>query len=264
MHSDLHSIRMRATRQEMHISGAERIVPHEQIDLVSSELRKRALSRMPKPDRIVITIESLAGIDIPEVTALPITSLSVKNVGVARMQVVDILEQSGVARTVAQEAIELLDRGASPTAKVMRGAVLMSAHDGKRLEPDQERGVRVSRFDWTHDACMAVEKRLNEAGLGHFRTKEALALATKVARAPGVIAELCWSDDPEYPAGYIASHSLGYIRFPALKPFGSMTGGRVFFIREQGFDLRTCIDFLERQPVLISGIPSIAHGDCYR
>jgi len=95
----------------------------------------------------------------------------------------------------------------------MRGAMIIDARTGDRMEPDQERGVRASRFDWTDDALEAINRKLAVIGLTHFRTREALALATKVAHAPGMVAELCWSDDPDYTAGYVASRATGYVRF---------------------------------------------------
>ena len=32
-----------------------------------------------------------------------------------------------------------------------------------------------------------------------------IVLATKVSAHPATVAELCWSDDPEYITGYVAS-----------------------------------------------------------
>lgn len=255
----LYSVRMRASLEGRHISGAERIVSRDRIDEVSSQLRNRALSRLTEPDRIVLTIESLAGRRISEVPALAVTTCSLQDVGLARVQAARILEQAGVDPGVVRSAIDLLDRGAAPRGTVMRGAVIMTAHTGKRLEPDQERGVRVSRVDWSQESSIPADRKLAAAGLGHYRTKEALALATKISRAPGVIAELCWSDDPGYTAGYVASRSQGYVRFPMLKRRGSPMGGRVFFVREADFDIHECIDYLERAPVLISGISGITH-----
>ena len=54
-------------------------------------------------------------------------------------------------------------------------------------------------------------------------------MASKVASAVGVVAELCWSDDPEYVSFYVASAKYGYKRIPVLKEYGNPIGGRVFF-----------------------------------
>ncbi len=135
----------------------------------------------------------------------------------------------------------------------------MDARSGERLEPDQERGVRVSHFDWSDGALAQIKRALASAGLTHHRTHEALALATKVAHAPGMIAELCWSDDPGYTAGYVASAALGYVRLPHLKPPGDQKGGRVFFIDCKIADRETVIRYLEAEPVLVTDIGDITN-----
>jgi 6-carboxyhexanoate--CoA ligase len=101
--------------------------------------------------------------------------------------------------------------------------MIMDALSGAR-QADQERGVRASRFDWT-------KKPLKKSAAGSMPSvclitahREALALATKVAHAPGVMAELCWSDEPDYTAGYVASLQTGYVRFPRLKDNGDQKG----------------------------------------
>ena len=143
----------------------------------------------------------------------------------------------------------------------MRGAMLIDASTGERLEPDPSRGVRVSRFDWSDEASIMIERELASLGLTHFRTKEALALATKVAHAPGMIAELCWSDEPDYTAGYIATRSGGYIRLPHMKRSGNAFGGRAFFISCSASDKDAIIDYLQRTPVLITAVGSCRAAD---
>jgi 6-carboxyhexanoate--CoA ligase len=130
--------------------------------------------------------------------------------------------------------------------------MIVDAQNGKRLEPDQERGVRASRFDWTDEALDAITRKLAAIGLTHFRTHEALALATKVAYAPGILAELCWSDEPDYIAGYVASRKIGYVRFPILKLHGDSRGGRAFFVNGNDLDMRRFINYLQTEVVFIA------------
>jgi 6-carboxyhexanoate--CoA ligase len=134
--------------------------------------------------------------------------------------------------------------------------MLMDAVTGERFEPDKERGVRVSRFDWSSDAFTAIERALARIDLTHFRTREALSLASKVAHAPGVIAELCWSDDPDYTAGYASSLKTGYVRFPYMKEKGRPTGGRALFVKREGSDLDALLSYLREEPVVIDRIGS--------
>jgi 6-carboxyhexanoate--CoA ligase len=101
------------------------------------------------------------------------------------------------------------------------------------------------------------EASLRCAGLGHRRVLEALVLAGKVLSAPGVVAELCWSDDPEYLIGYVADPDHGYQRISALKPIGDRHGGRVFFVKSGTFCIVELTDYLERQPVLFDELGKI-------
>ena len=139
----------------------------------------------------------------------------------------------------------------------MRGAVIMDATTGERLETDLSRGVRVSRMDLAPECRTELERKLASAGLDHYRVLEALVLAGKVLSAPGIVAELCWSDDPNYTTGYVADLHGGYQRITALKSVGDSLGGRVFFINPAAVSIDELVDYLEYQPVLFDG-----SGDC--
>jgi 6-carboxyhexanoate--CoA ligase len=252
MKSELYSIRMHASLKSMHISGAERIVPVEKSNDVVRELVARAMSKKTVPDEIVVKVESL-GARIPrQLTSLNVVTVDVPDAAAGRSAALVILERIGISCRAAALAFDLLNKGAAPSGGNMRGAMIMDAQSGDRLEPDQERGVRASRFDWTDETAKDIERNLAAVGLTHYRTREALALATKVAHAPGMIAELCWSDEPEYTAGYIASLQTGYVRFPRLKNISNPKGGRVFFVNRDGLNKRQLIDYLQFSPVLIT------------
>lgn len=133
----------------------------------------------------------------------------------------------------------------------MRGAMLIDAQNGERLEPVSARGVRATRMDVEPDLEEAFTRNLVSQGLIHHRTREALILAAKVLAAPGIIAELCWSDDPNYTAGYVCAPGFGYLRIPHMKEIGDPHGGRAFFFMP-GFKLAETIRFLEETPFLIN------------
>ncbi|MPN40940.1 6-carboxyhexanoate--CoA ligase [bioreactor metagenome] len=139
----------------------------------------------------------------------------------------------------------------------MRGAILMCAATGTRLDNTAERGIRVSRMDITDETSFSAW--LETSQLSNIHVREALVLASKVAAAPDIAAELCWSDDPDYTTGYVASKTQ-YIRIPHLKSFGSPVGGRIFFV-SPGSDIDNLITYLEEQPVLIK--PPLPGGDNY-
>jgi 6-carboxyhexanoate--CoA ligase len=251
---NLYSIRMHASADGRHLSGAERIVPHEKIEVVVGELLARAEGKTHSPEKIVLHIESLGDMPPLCLTALDLVTMNASDVIIGRSTASRILQIIGVSSQAVETALECLSKGAALSGGVMRGAMIMDAKNGERLEPDHERGVRASRFDWSEEASDKIDKSLVAVGLTHYRTREALALATKVANGPGIVAELCWSDDPDYTAGYVASRSMGYVRFPFLKQSGDTSGGRVFFVDGNKLDMDALIWYLQTQAVLINDI----------
>jgi 6-carboxyhexanoate--CoA ligase len=250
----LYSIRMHASANGRHLSGAERIVPHEKIDNTVRALISRAERKTHSPEKIVLHIESLGDMPPIQLTALDLVTVNAPDVITGRSTASRVLQTTGVSSQAVETALDCLGGGAALSGGVMRGAMIMDAKSGERLEPDRERGVRASRFDWTEEASDKIEKSLVAAGLTHYRTREALALATKVAYAPGIVAELCWSDDPDYTAGYVASRNTGYVRFPFLKQSGDSNGGRVFFVARDTVDRDVLVRYLQTQAVLINDI----------
>ena len=101
------------------------------------------------------------------------------------------------------------------------------------------RGIRVSHMD----ACGNETRSMNV----HMR--EALVLATKVQSCPGIVGELCWSDDPDYTVGYVACNGI-YHRIPNMKEMGNPIGGRVFFV-DTNRPIREIVDYLENTTVLV-------------
>ena len=162
-----------------------------------------------------------------------------------------------VARVRGKPQLPLAD-GAGVEGAVMRGAVLMDATTGERLEIDSSRGVRVSRMDLSPECRPALELELTSSGLGHHRVLEALVLAGKVLGAPGIVAELCWSDDPDYTIGYVADPQKGYQRISALKATGDSRGGRVFFVKRDKALLEEIIAYLQHQAVLFNAFGTIS------
>lgn len=248
----LYSIRMRASSHGNHVSGAERIVPAERVDATVSALITRALEKGLRPDRIAVTVDELGSLTVRKLASLELVTLDARDAQAGRATASRLLEKTGISAQAAKTALELLSNGAAPSGGNMRGAMIIDSLTGKRLEPDGERGVRASRFDWSDEAAEKIDRLLSSIGLTHFRTREALALATKVAHAPGIVAELCWSDDPDYTAGYVAAPSFGYLRFPFLKQKGDGRGGRAFFVRHDGFNRDAFIRYLQEEPVLIA------------
>lgn len=246
-----YSVRMRSAQGGdheaggRHISGAEQLVPPAELTAVAGEMLERALSHSRgRADFIQITVEAVRREEITTVPLLPVTTIAAADTAGGRRAAQAVLVQKGVSADAAAKGVEAL----TSLPGSMRGAMVLCAVSGKRLDDRGDRGIRVSRMDATDKRQLAAS--LQQQGLVSSHVQEAIVLAAKVAAAPGMVAELCWSDDPEYTAGYVASAG-GYVRFPHLKDYGNPVGGRVFFVQPD-CDLAILGDYLERRPVTVA------------
>ncbi len=246
------NVRMRASRKgsknqpELHISGAETICRANEIDRTASRFLQRAMTHpRGRPDRVVLTIEDLPH-DIKSIPMLDVQTIDVLNPEEAWQLIAATLSLLAVSSAAEKAARRVLTG-----KRQMRGAALIDAETGKRLEPDRERGIRVSRLGIDPDSQTPIRRMLNRRKINSDTVREALTLASKVAGHPLIIAEICISDDPDYTTGYIAARSLGYLRVPNIKPMGAPHGGRVFFLKPVS-DVAKVINYLQREAVLIT------------
>lgn len=283
MHEDpapaLFCVKMRASAAGAHVSGAERIVPAARVPEVAAALAARALAH-PKgaPDDIRIRVEP-AGEPL-RIPALPVATERTATAAEGLARAAELLAADGVSRV---PEIMALFRD----TYAMRGAMLLDADTLERLEPDRARGVRATRMDAAPEGpgpcaapaapegsgpcaaptapggsgpCAASEAPGGSGALprplakNHF--SEALVLASKVQAAPGIVAEICVSDDPDYVTGYVASRSLGYRRITTIKERGDPSGGRIFLFRGPRSLVPDCIRFLQEHSVLVEGVPA--------
>lgn len=230
---------------ELHISGAEGIFNESEILQTSAGLIRRALSHpRGKPDQIVITVEKIEG-KTSNAVLLPVSTLECNSPDEAWEIIVSRLTELGVSARALKTAMMVLK-----SEKTMRGAALVSIRTGKRMEPDHSRGVRVSRVGIEKSSEKKLSRSLAKSKINTSTVREAIIIASKVAASSHIFAEICISDDPDYTTGYIASGKFGYIRIPNIKSSGRMSGGRVFFVRENA-DIDRLIAYLERNPVIL-------------
>ncbi len=244
----LYSIRMRASDGEMHISGAEGIFGEKDIHNQAAFFIQRALNHSRgTPESITISIDRINTKPI-SIKSLPLCTCRVNGESDAGRAIMAFLSHLGIKELIIKKALGIMNR-----KDQMRGAALVNMKTGKRLEKDRFRGIRVSRLGITSEASKTLSERLNSLGVENRRVKEAFILASKVASCPGIQAELCISDNPDYTTGYVASRRLGYVRIPFIKDEGSLNGGRVFFVKN-GVDIDRLIHYLEHVPVMIKDI----------
>lgn len=258
MDEPIYSLRMHAKRQQSHLSGCERLVVAADLERFAAEMVGRAL-RHPRgrAEEIRVSVDLVPAEAIHSGRLLDLRTFRVLDYVQGRQAARQLLLAASVQACAADAAIDWIATGAAPDGRSMRGAMLIDACTGARLEPDLFRGVRASHMDLTPAAEAELRRRLALQGLDNPHVREALVLAAKVLAAPQVVAELCWSDDPDYSAGYVATREDGYVRFPHLKPLGEERGGRAFFVRSEGLKLESLIDFLERSVLLINEVGEI-------
>jgi len=230
------NIRMRAEKSGKHISGAERIVEDSLRDRVVLSLLKRAESK--GAEAINIKIEAICE-DIMHVPCISGPSGTDKNLEEARCKMKNILSSLGYDGEHILQLFFSLPR--------MRGAAIVDVNSFERLEPDRQRGIRVSAFD---SVCPDLSGKKDHR-------REAKLLASKVISCPNVVAEICVTDDVDYTFGYIASKKLGYIGITHVKEPLLEWGARVILfdgtIGSGSYEekVNRAIDYLEKKPILI-------------
>lgn len=237
---DLFSVKMRASRDGVHTSGAERIVPAAEIPRLAATLAERALSHSKgAPDFINVKVERAT------------SPLRLKALAVSTHEANTPSEGWAIARRLlAADGISRVDEIIPLFRETyrMRGAMLLDADTLERLEPDRVRGVRATFMD-----AAAESGRTFSSVKDHYA--EAVVLATKVANAPGIVGEICMSDDPDYVTGYVATRRIGYARITCLKRLGDPAGGRIFLYRGPREKVGETIDFIQRRCVLVEDVP---------
>ncbi len=256
----LWSVRMRAGREGGHISGAEGIFEEKDVARTLREYSARAFAHSKgKPDALVLKAEMLPAAPVC-IAALPVFTIRTKadSPEGVRKEAVRLLVSAGVSRRAASCALRILRAGG------LKGAALLDAKEGRRLDPEAKRGVRASMLGITKKAERELLAGLKKAGMDgektQSRVKDALIIASKVAAAQEVLAELCVSDDPDYTTGYVAGAGLGYIRLPGIKENGDRGGGRVFFIKTglaKGSRLAGLVQYLGKTPVMVGKISTV-------
>ncbi len=240
-----YNVRMRASKEGKHVSGAERIVGEGEIKNAVFQLIERALTHSRgKPDFVNVKVELIKD-SIKEIPLLPVFEVS------GYYDVCSVLSEiskcAGLPEKLVLKVYDTILQGAAPDGSVMRGAMIISVPDGSRLEPDRFKGVRATCLDISPEAEQELKKAAGEKYTDNL--KEALTLTSKILSFGDVLAELCVSDDPDYTTGYFSVKGVGYFRLFNVKPKGHLKGGRAIFVKEN-CDVEKLITYLKETPVI--------------
>lgn len=241
----LYSIKMRASKKEndkdVHLSGAEKIVAGPDVNACSSALIERGMHHAKgEADFLNLKINRVSEADIVYLDALSVETIDVESWQQGHDEIRSFLKEIGIK--TPEKIMSFLD-----ATYAMRGAMLLDVDRLVRLEPDKTRGVRATNMDQerTKGEKIGNEKK-------HY--EEAVVLAAKVVNCPGIIGEICISDDPCYVTGYVSSKETGYRRITKMKEMGSRNGGRIFLFRGTDAEAEDAIDFLENQHVIVRNV----------
>lgn len=252
----IYSLKMRASKHtgsiQEHVSGAEKILPQQELPQQMEALLSRALHHAKgKADFINLKIEAISSESLQYIEALPVSTHEAANPAEGRQFMCQIMTELGLTPDKCQKILELFQ-----ATYGMRGAMLLDVDTLERLEPDQQRGIRATYMD-----SIAPKGEAKDICDGKNHFQEALVLASKVLSAPNIIGELCMSDDPDYITGYIATRDKGYIRITQLKEMGCPDGGRIFLYRGPKSQVEDCIQYLQEQRVLVKNVPANPYGN---
>jgi 6-carboxyhexanoate--CoA ligase len=249
---------MHASFDNRHLSGAECLVGGEGVEEAAASLVRRALNHAQgRAESIHLSVD-LVDPDQVHFGCLPdVHTFDAPDVETGREKALQLLLLAGVSEDAVCSAMGNLVAGAAPGGGNMRGAMLIGHRGGARFEPDRAKGVRARHMDYSRKARAELDAALGERGISGDRLRDALVLAAKVMTAPGVVAELCWSDDPDYTTGYVAAPQLGYNRIVPLKARGDERGGRAFFIDEDRWQPEALLSYLRDAVFVADGIGRI-------
>ena len=245
---------MRIHQEGTHLSGAEELVPAQELEHVLASFSKRllphAFNNPTHPPQQIVTIDPISKGDIQRKSLLPVQFLespSCEESAKGLQELLECLLPEGQAESI----LEIFRKEIMETPP-RHGALLVTSRGRPFLEAGTT-GIRT-----THLGCDPSLRKALEENLDHFLAKpnhrfiDALVLASKVLASESVLLEICVSDDPSYTTGYMASRLFGYVRIPHMKKPGIPKGGRLYVVSPT-VHLPTLLRELRETPVLFDG-----------
>ncbi len=226
MKKQMFSVKMRASQDNEHISGAETICEEHDIETAIQHFFRKGFNHQNgKSDFLNLKIEQVKE-PLIQLSALQI--IDEQHVDLAKL-----CTENGITKQALERGLDYIHDDTRYT-----GALILSAQTGERLDQSGKRGVRATRFRF---------KNTREHIQLKERVQDSLSLATILTHHDAVHGELCVSDDMHYTTGYFATKRSGYHRLYNVKEDNSRAGGRIVFV-EDSLNIEDYTEFLELVP----------------
>ena len=244
-----------------HLSGAEDLVPAEELEQTVAAFLKRlapfaSREKQWVPQQI-LTIDPIPEKAVLRKPLLPVQMLDSKSLEETSALLPYLLEELLPNPMMGEKILEIFFREIMDSPP--KNGALVVTTSGELLDMGNLEGIRTTHVGCTARIRQDLEQCLDPLTRPNYRLVDALVLASKVISSGCVLLEICASDDPEYTTGYLASDKFGYIRIPHIKTKGSGRGGRLYVVPPD-VDLRSLITYLRATPVVIDRQPSPAES----
>ena len=220
------SVKMRASQDNEHISGAETICEEHDIETAIQHFFRKGFNHQNgKSDFLNLKIEQVKE-PLIQLSALQI-------IDEQHVDLMKLCTENGITKQALERGLDYIHDDTRYT-----GALILSTQTGERLDQTGKRGVRATRFCFNNTREYIQLKE---------RVQDSLSLATILTHRDAVHGELCVSDDMHYTTGYFATKRSGYHRLYNVKEDNSRAGGRIVFV-EDSLNIEDYTEFLELVP----------------
>ena len=235
---------MRASENDKHISGAERIVSKDKINKVIKNLIGRPfLSKNGNADFVNVKIEKL------KTKPIIIDCLNHKYIeAFTKEETYHFLKDQFNSHKIPnlERILAIFNKH-----KSLNGAIILNPFTLETFDTI-ENPVRATLID---SIPLKISNKKD-----YYR--EAITLATKVANVPYIIGELCVSDDIYYPLGYLVLNKECFNILFNLKDYGVSGGCRIFFTNATNeSEMKILKHYLTEIPFLVKNIGKMTKED---
>lgn len=242
-----------AQRSGYFVSGNDRLGAYDEIKKISQEMIAKAVSSGNLVEKIFLQIEVLEHFNLMTAVLPDFIKIPVGDFREGRRIAEKFLIDIGVSQISVDNSFQILTKTYGKGGVCPPGAIIIDSFTGERLD-GVKNGIWVGRVDLTEKVRNEIEKNL---GKNYSHIIDWLVLSAKILMMPGMVAELTISNDKNTHCGLISTPDTGVVYFPQMRANENEVGGRIIFVRRNGFELEKVSQFLENAVFLIDKIGKI-------